>query len=345
MIQSYYIIGSNEKMPDNRGIVYCDGSEENEVLRETDLELSHWKNNRTPEKYAGDTSTEICMNFVEVNMEKEVPFDLVVNNHLDVDGLLSVFTLLHSDIALRHRNTLIQAAEIGDFWSYGSEKAFLLFQAVTLLFNEEKDKKTDIQEIYRKCIDETIYILENDNSRIVGSEAAFKIISEEENRLKSGEIIREIINDRLVHYHITGEEVKKNIALPTFNGIIRDNITLHRQVRNKLDSERIQLISIEGKKGYYYQLFYPGYIWAITSNLWRPPYHEIKNRIYDGQDPNIDPILEQLNSMDNGDGKWIRGTEPMLGLITTYSNDRGAQIESSISPDKILHLFNPVFTK
>lgn len=343
MIKSYYIIGSNEKMPDNRGIVYCDGSEENEVLRETDLELSHWNNNRTPEEYAGDTSTEICMNFVEKNIDKDVPFDLVVNNHLDVDGLLSVFTILHSDIALRYRSTIIQAAKIGDFWSYGSEQAFLLFQAITILFNEEKTKQKDIQEIYRKCIDETIHILENDNSRIEGAEAAFKIIGEEELRLKSGEIIRQLINDRLVHYHITGEDIKKNIAIPSFNGIIKDDITVHPQFRNKLDSERVHLISIEGIQGNYYQLFYPGYIWAITSSLWRPPFHEIKNRTFDGFDPRIDPILDQLTSMDNGEGKWTRRDKSMLGLITTYSNAMGEQIESTISPDKIIQFFGAIF--
>ena len=81
-----------------------------------DLELSHWVPNRTPAKFKADTSTEICMNFVASG---DLDYDLVVNNHADVDGLLSVFTLLHPATALAHRPTIVSAAQMGDFWGMG----------------------------------------------------------------------------------------------------------------------------------------------------------------------------------------------------------------------------------
>eukprot|EP00976_Prorocentrum_cordatum_P069832 1179706-Prorocentrum_minimum.AAC.4 len=42
--------------------ICCDG-----LVRGSDLQLTHWTNNETPDEYYADTSTEIVLNFLESN--------------------------------------------------------------------------------------------------------------------------------------------------------------------------------------------------------------------------------------------------------------------------------------
>jgi hypothetical protein len=93
-----------------------------------DSELSHWIPNRTPAEFKADSSTEICMKFVESGGVER--FDLVVNNHVDVDGVLATFVLLFAELAILHRRTVVQAAEMGDFWGWGEPPAQQLFQTL-----------------------------------------------------------------------------------------------------------------------------------------------------------------------------------------------------------------------
>src|SRR4026209_619003 len=98
--------------PESRRTVFADGTSESGFSEGTDVELSHWIPNRTPPRFKADTSTEICMNFVAAT---HTDYDLVVNNHADVDGILSVFTLLHPATALAHRSTIVAAPRMGHF--------------------------------------------------------------------------------------------------------------------------------------------------------------------------------------------------------------------------------------
>src|SRR5262245_14716036 len=95
----FHIEGSRTPRPSARRVIYCDGGTDEQFREGVDLELSHWIPNRTPDRFKADTSTEICLRFVA---SAEQDFDLVVNNHLDVDGMLAVFTLTADTWALPH---------------------------------------------------------------------------------------------------------------------------------------------------------------------------------------------------------------------------------------------------
>jgi hypothetical protein len=56
---------------------------------------------------------------------------VAVNNHVDVDGILSVYVLVHGNHALAHRPAIIEAAEMGDFWGWGGVPAQRVFQGIT----------------------------------------------------------------------------------------------------------------------------------------------------------------------------------------------------------------------
>jgi hypothetical protein len=60
MINRFEIIGHDSPRPDAERILFCDGTDERIFRPETDLELSHWRPNRTPKEYRAGTSTEIC---------------------------------------------------------------------------------------------------------------------------------------------------------------------------------------------------------------------------------------------------------------------------------------------
>jgi hypothetical protein len=80
------------------------------------LDLTHWQGNQTPRRYKADTSTEIALNFVAAPEATEQWANaVVVNNHFDTDGILSIWTLLEPERAVGCRELLVAAAEAGDF--------------------------------------------------------------------------------------------------------------------------------------------------------------------------------------------------------------------------------------
>ena len=86
------------------------------------IHFSHWEGNQTPASVKADTSTEIALNLVGSTERERLTegIELVTNNHFDTDGVLSVWTVLAGERALRLREKLIAAAEAGDFSEYSS---------------------------------------------------------------------------------------------------------------------------------------------------------------------------------------------------------------------------------
>jgi hypothetical protein len=146
MIKNFYVIGSQRPRPGSQAVIYADGSPGADFREGVDIELSHWVPNRTAEEFKAKTSTEICLKFVDKNRGNSVKYDLAVNNHFDVDGVLSVYSLVHSETALQNREVLREAAEMGDFWEWGSLHAQTLFLALSELMVERETKPLDVME-------------------------------------------------------------------------------------------------------------------------------------------------------------------------------------------------------
>ena len=89
------------------------------------IHFSHWRGNETPATVKADTSTEIALNVAGAPNRDELTqgIELVVNNHFDTDGVLSVWAMLNGDRALPLREKLIAAAEAGDFCEFSSVDA------------------------------------------------------------------------------------------------------------------------------------------------------------------------------------------------------------------------------
>jgi hypothetical protein len=76
--------------------------------------LTHHKDSSTPQNLKGDTSTDTVFNALHAEWAPLRRAKAVTCNHFDIDGLCSVWSLLHPAQALRHERVLREAALIGD---------------------------------------------------------------------------------------------------------------------------------------------------------------------------------------------------------------------------------------
>jgi hypothetical protein len=125
--------------------ISCDG-----LVPGASLDLTHWQGNKTPSQFKADTSTEIALNFVASSRATSEWADaVVVNNHFDTDGILSIWTLLELERALSHRNLLIAAAEAGDFDEWPRDDRGLWLDASIRALGSAAD---DDGEAYRSVL-------------------------------------------------------------------------------------------------------------------------------------------------------------------------------------------------
>ena len=116
----------------------CDGK-----VPGTTMDLTHWTNNETPDSIYADTSTEIALNFAHARAVqsawREHDDAVIVNNHYDVDGVLSVYACVNPKHALTHRALMIAAAEAGDFGEWSSDDGVKLELAIGALEDDSSE--------------------------------------------------------------------------------------------------------------------------------------------------------------------------------------------------------------
>jgi hypothetical protein len=313
-----HITGSRSPRPSANRVIFCDGGVDGTYRPQIDLELSHWIPNLTPEKFKASTTTEICIRFAESADIGE--YDLVINNHVDVDGVLSAFVLLHPELSLQHRNTIVQAAAMGDFGSWGDQTAQHLFQAIVCLMGELSAPKSDPLVTYLHCFERTQAILSG--AKRPECARGLAALQTSVARIEDGSIVRTLITERLVHYAIPITLARNDLAaalhIPSFNAPLSSTMMLLPNARAKFDLERVQLVSAESDDGIYYDLWYPGYTWAETVQLWRPPgvqstgssnSHTLKYLP-------LDVAVAELQRLETCAGKWTlaRNLSPFATL-------------------------------
>ncbi len=96
--------------------------------------LSHWPGNRTPARYKADLSTGICLAFARAPAEERAAFlagaRMVVNDHFDTDGFLSMLAVTRPDVALPRAALCLEAAATGDYQAYQGEAGFAVDRIV-----------------------------------------------------------------------------------------------------------------------------------------------------------------------------------------------------------------------
>jgi hypothetical protein len=317
----FYIEGSPDQQPSSVRTLYVDGTAGNGFRKGIDGELSHWRPNKTEERYKAGTSTEICFRYLQLN--KGIDYDLVINNHLDVDGVLSVFVLTHPQVALKHMDVLKDAAGAGDFWAWAEGKALKVFQELSLFFREVKAVKMSLREAYHQCFVLILKILHEPDEV---SEAE-TILRGQYRLIEDEKIIREELNQRIVSYHVPqktllGKE-EKYLRTAKFNEPISERLAFWPQVRNRRDAQKMHLVSYETEIGMHYDLYLPAYCWADTKGLWQPPglippirTEEMQIMRWD----NLSKLVAELNAQEQGRCHWR--LFPRFDFANTVDNPR-----------------------
>ncbi|MBY0502093.1 MAG: hypothetical protein K2P93_08870 [Alphaproteobacteria bacterium] len=349
----FYVKGSKIKRPDSKCTIYVDGTAGADFREGVDIELSHWIPNRTEKRFKAGTSTEICFKFLK--SQKTPSYDLVINNHLDIDGLLSVFALSYPTVSLQYRDVLINTAKAGDFWAWSEGKSLTLFQELTLLYRRLETQKVDLQKAYETCFESILKILKL--SEIISP--VQEMLEKQISLVKQGTIQRQEISHRLVTYYVPKTLSNKNVSsylqVPHFNEPLSERVAFWPQVRNRLDEEKIQLLAIETDGGIHYSLWYPGYVWADTCNLWRPPGLLLSPSMKDPHLidwPELSHVIQELNEIESGSCTWklfpglsFSGRENPSGfpVVAVTLNDKNEMKESQLILSRVNQSFKKLF--
>ena len=351
-IDRFEILGAGSLRPDAEKIIFCDGTDDRLYRPETDLELSHWRPNRTPVEFRAGTSTEICLRFLD--NPRPGNWTVAVNNHTDVDGILSVYTLTHPQSALRDRQTLVQAAEMGDFWGWGDIPAQRVFQGLTRMMTSNADGREVYTEAFRR-IPQLVDGSDPETAELEYSLAPLRVGRE---YVESGLIHRVEIDPRLSHYIVSlaaaGDEESRAFYVPGFNEAISNKALLWPQVRARCDSERVQIVSFERQTGWNHDLWFPGYGWADTEGKWNVPGLTYADGMssYDLNNSRLIESFEQLQRLENATGQWcLGGTRLPFGeelqkrfpLVGRFLDEVGQPAISRLSPEQVSTSLTGVF--
>ena len=345
----FYAQGSRSKKPESQCTIYVDGAAGEEFREGVDIELSHWVPNRTEKQYKAGTSTEICLKYLEAN--ESLSYDLAINNHLDVDGILSTFVLCYPKITLTYRDILVGASKTGDFWAWSEGRSLKLFQELTLLYRHLESSSIDLQKAYELCFDFILKLLESPEvtSPVQG------ILERQFSLIEQGEIERNEISHHLTAYFVpealSKGKIKEFLQIPKFNTPLSEELPFWPQVRNRLDEEKMHLVAVETKNGIHYDLWYPGYVWADTQGLWRPPGLILPNSMEAPlhiQWPSLSQVVQHLNEIETGDCSWqlfpemnlFRQKNPRKFPVVAATLDQNNEVkESGLSLETITDVF------
>lgn len=356
MISRFEIVSFDAPRPDAEQIIFCDGSGGRLFNPATDLELSHWRPNHTPPEYRGDTSTQACFRFLD--HPRRGAWTVAVNNHLDVDGILSVYVLVSSAQARQQRETIIAAAEMGDFWSWGPPPAQRVFQGVTRLMDTSREQDFDYAAIYKLAFDRIPGLIAGTDPESAALEASLEPLRLQATLVEQGDIVRTQPGDRFAHYvvprSVAGEDDTRAAYVPQFNEAISDRCALWPQVQSRWDDQRVRLVSIERRDGWYHALWYPGYLWADTEFRWRTPGITYRDGMesYDLDHPELMDALRQLQSQETADGRWAAGNgaspfhrelQSVFPVVARITGADGQPAKSRLEPDVVASVLKRAF--
>lgn len=350
MTAALHITGSRHPRPAARRVAYCDGGIDGGWRDGLDVELSHWIPNRTPAAFKASTSTEICLRFAASGALADI--DLVVNNHVDTDGMLSAFVLCHPEVALAHGGVLVQAAAAGDFGAWGEAAALHLHQVMALARQRLQADSTDPLDTYLQVHRLVHRVLAGE--RFADAEAGVAALAAAARRVDDGTVVRTPVSPRLTRFIVDGESDAAEGWLTRLDDPADARARLPAAVRARLDAERLHLVSARHRGGgWFHDLFYPGYAWAETVGLWRPPGLQpggSSNRHRLAHAP-LDAAAAALAQRESGPGRWqvaqvLTPFEALAGrgfpvVLSFVDGDHAAP--SALPPDAVAERLAPAF--
>jgi hypothetical protein len=301
------------------------------------IHFSHWEGNRTPAEVKADTSTEIALNLVASPNRSKLTegIELVTNNHFDTDGLMSVWTVLNGERALDHRESLIAAAEAGDFSEFNSEqgvRASIVIQGSdqagsnnesgSPLARQLAGEDVDEERSYELLLPQVEHILTHTDDYESLWRTAWEQIAKAIDSFEAGHSRVEEFSESKISLVTLAPDIFINSGFsptrhsPPFTAISR------------YAHGHLFLIGTPVADGWVYRLDYPYYSWADT--VIRP---KINRR-------NLGPILKQLNELENGrEGSWQEDRREMTSAAKFLNPDSTPAV-SSLMPDDVCRILS-----
>mmetsp|Transcript_33061 Transcript_33061/g.71556 ORF Transcript_33061/g.71556 Transcript_33061/m.71556 type:complete len:373 (-) Transcript_33061:2931-4049(-) len=286
--------------------ISCDGR-----IEGTTLELTHWNGNETPNELYDDTSTEIALNFARKLLgggydnasskssdDDDIDIDnaLILNNHFDTDGVLSVWTCLNPSEALEKAEILVAGAEAGDFGEWSTDLGVKLDCALC----EVEAGCDSEEEAYNVALDLLPLLLDDlETNNGANHEELWKRGWDDAmagwNSIADGRVKIEQASAGLVHVALVKEGAGAPASLSPY--------ALHRGLKeaglggdqpNAVDRV-LHCRAVDGKDGRYrYEYNKPGYGW-VSRLVKRKPVASVDN----------DMLIRELNAGKGG--SWSSG--------------------------------------
>lgn len=303
------------------------------------VHFSHWQGNQTPAELKADTSTEITLNLVAAPNRQELTqgIELVTNNHFDTDGVLSVWTVLAGERALDLRETLIPAAEAGDFSEFKTEAGVRASFAI-----QGSDQPTPGEESASPLASQLAGELITDEARaydlvLPEVERLLTKTNEYESLWRAGwEKLATAIESFERGASAVSEFPDAGLSLVTLApeafGPAGFDPALHSAPSTAISRYamgQLFLIATPLENGWAYRVDYPYYSWAET--VVRP---RIPRRDFSG-------VLNDLNQLDTGKaGLWKLDDSELASAIKFLGAD-GTLAASKLAPDEVAAVFQP----
>lgn len=321
--------------PASRRTVYCDGAAESGFREGVDLELSHWLPNRTPAAYRADTSTDICMRWAADGAPGD--FELAVNNHVDCDGVLSVLVAVAPEFGLAHRETLVGAAEIGDFWGHAGIASQAVYEGLAVLMQRLEHDGADPQTIYARCIDAVEALVAPGASDRADVAPGLAALARSDADIESGAVRTVPVAPGFVRFEVpravTGDRLAAALRAPAFNVPLAGAGPIHPHARNRRHREDVHLVSVEMPGGWSHEVWLPGYAWAEAVTVRRPPALVLDDDYeFRVVSPALDEGLAALSRDERAAGVWVRAQK-----VSAFSGVPGRDfpiVVSFLAPDR-----------
>ena len=347
MIDRFEIIGHDDPRPEAERIIFCDGTGGSLFRAETDLELSHWRPNRTPNEYRAGTSTEICFRFLD--NPRPGSWTVAVNNHVDVDGILSVYVLVHSRSCLGPPPNDHRGRRDGRLLGLGrASRHNGSFKGITQIMERGETGKAIYAEAFRRIP----ALIDGTDPELSQIEDSLTPLRQGVELVEQGKIIRSPIGSRLAQYivplAVAGDDDDRASYVPEFNEAISPKAILWPQVRARWDAERVCLVSTERKTGWFHDLWFPGYLWADTEGKWLVPGMTYDDGMgsYKINNPRLVAAFDQLQRQETAPGRWALGrrrTSRPVPAGGSIPRRRGLPAVSQLSPDQVGRTLDGVF--
>jgi hypothetical protein len=301
------------------------------------VHFSHWNGNETATELKADTSTEIALNLVSSPDKDQFTnnIDLVTNNHFDTDGMLSVWTVMTGEAALKYRDVLISAAEAGDFSEYSSADGVRISLAIQGSDQATPEEDTgspfarmlaaenvnDNARCYELILPKLEHLLTNINDYEALWLAGWKkIVDALESFDRGSSTVTEFSDSKLSLVMLDHEIFSGSGFNPTRHSAPYTAIS-------KFVHGELFVIAIPSSDGWFYRIDYPYYSWAET--VVRPM---IKRR-------DLTNALQTLNSKEgNRNGRWQPDNSEMTSAAK-FMDAEQALTPSHLKPEEVVDAF------